>query len=115
MGTVLATILLTLGAQFALGVVLLAALRLRKPKEAEEPQEQLNFDFVTRDELNERLSQEAKKWEWLLAEWHEKFSTLHARLAKRVKVSQREIEPEPAPVEDTPRVSAVHLRRFGSP
>ena len=41
--------------------------------------------WVTRDELDERLDAERKRSEWELNEWYEKFSTLHARLTKRVQ------------------------------
>ena len=98
----------------AMGYALIRSRRPEEPQEPEEDELQLRLDFVTHEQLDQKLSQEAKKWEWLLDEWHEKFSTLHARLAKRTKTHQQQQQVEQEQP-DIPRLSAAHLRRVGSP
>lgn len=89
---------------------------LRK-KEPAAPQGGHSAEYVTLALLEERLSEHTKRAEWLLDEWYEKFSTLHARLAKRQQRAKKEQEEEPIlSLEDGrkhPR-SALPYRRLGS-
>ena len=114
MAALIALLFLAYALVFALAYALLRARRPEEPQEPEEDEAQLRLDFVTHEQLDQKLSQEAKKWEWLLDEWHEKFSTLHARLAKRTKTHQQQQQVEQEQP-DIPRLSAAHLRRVGSP
>lgn len=72
--------------------------------------------FVTPSELDEALAKMQKELEWELTEWHEKFSTLHARLAKRAQRANGAAgHPIPTEqLEQQPRPSVLHHRRPGS-
>lgn len=55
-------------------------------------------DHVTHQELEERLKGFQQQTEWMMDEWYEKFSTLHARAEKRVnrdKANRGEQLPRP--------------------
>jgi len=96
--------------------MLKALFRYFWPLDAEKTQarpEQLSLDLVTRAEFDAAIQKIEQRVEWDLSEWYDKFSTLHARAAKRV---QREKQPangggqeqqsaEPAPL------SILHMRR----
>lgn len=104
-GTLLALIAVIL----LVHLVLLALDRRGKPEEAAPKQKGRSERFVTHEQLEERLEEEAKRMQWANEEWHEKFSTLHARLAKRVKRSEK---PEPeVEEEEQPELSPVLARR----
>lgn len=49
--------------------------------------------YITVREFEARISEELERFDWKRDEWHEKFSTLHARLAKRVKQQEEQQEP----------------------
>lgn len=83
MGTILAVVA---------GLSLIAAYERYRLVEARRTQKEPEQDFVTRQELDERLEAVAKESQWLLDEWYDKFSTLHARTEKR---AQRRKEPPP--------------------
>jgi len=71
-------------------------------------------DWMTRAEFEAAIQKMEQRMEWEMSEWYDKFSTLHARTAKR---SQRErqggngngaADHEPAVAGPT---SILHLRR----
>lgn len=49
---------------------------------------QLELDFVSRAEFESEIQKLNQRIEWDLSEWYDKFSTLHARAAKRVQRQQ---------------------------
>lgn len=114
MQLILATFLALLCVLFALGVALLARRAPEKPQEAPKKQERRNAEYVTAEQLEERLAKFAKAQEWEMDEWYEKFSTLHARLAKRQQRQRKQEEQEEFELEEEPAPSVVHLRRLGS-
>lgn len=72
--------------------MLKALVRWLWPQEAAPTRKGHSTSYLTSEELEERLGEFSKQHEWLLNEWYEKFSTLHARLAKR---AQRDAPPPP--------------------
>lgn len=74
-------------------------------------------DAVTRDEFEARMKDFDQRTEWVLNEWHEKFSTLHARLSKRAQRAGSSHAPPPVSVPDVPEPlpSALNFRRSWSP
>lgn len=84
------------------------------PKTQRKQQESVN-DWVSRADFDAAIQKLEQRIEWDLSEWYDKFSTLHARTAKRAqranqqggngKSEQLEIE-QPAA-----RPSALHYRK----
>jgi hypothetical protein len=78
--------------------------------------------YVTRAEFEREIERVQQDADYLFNEWHEKFSTLHARLTKRAKRdtvplmqngdSQRENGQRELPASPLP--SALPFRRHGS-
>ena len=116
MGTVLATILLTLFAQFAVGGALIAAFRLKKQPEAKPTRKRHEEAFVTREELDEAIAEATKELNFEWNEWYEKFDKLHLRLAKRAKRAEKQEEPDQEELgfDAGERPSVLHFRRMGS-
>lgn len=91
--------------------------RDQRPKEAAKKQERRSERYVTADDLEERLKDFQKEQKWVLDEWHDKFSTLHARLAKRQQRAAKQQQSEELELEEQPQGarSVLHLpRRIGS-
>lgn len=107
MGTFLAGILAA-----ALASALFVAGAVVARKDPVVKQKRRITEFVTREELEERLSEELEKFDWKREEWHEKFTTLHARLAKRTQRKAEPVEGDQLEIEEVP--SIVHRRRLGS-
>ena len=116
MGTILAVILATLVAQIAVGGVLLAAFRLKKPAEAKPTRKGRAEMYVTHEELVEAIADSSKQLEFEWNEWYEKFDKLHLRLAKRAKRAEKapEEEQEALGFDDGERPSVLQFRRIGS-
>jgi len=58
----------------------------------------LSVNSVSREEFDAAIQKLEQRIEWDLSEWYDKFSTLHARTAKRsqrAKQEQPEIQDEP--------------------
>lgn len=73
-------------------------------------------DVVTRAELDAFRRDMEQRTEWVLNEWYEKFSTLHARLSKRVaRAAQGSAQVEANLEEPQPVRSVLAFRRLGSP
>lgn len=116
MGTILATILATLVAQFALGGALIALFRFKKQPEAEPTRKRREQPFVTREELDEAIAEATKELNFEWNEWYEKFDKLHLRLAKRAKRAEKheETDQEELGFDAGERPSVLHFRRMGS-
>jgi len=56
-----------------------------EPEKSQPRAEQLSLDLVTRAEFDAAIQKIEQRVEWDLSEWYDKFSTLHARAAKRVQ------------------------------
>lgn len=74
-------------------------------------------DWVSRAEFDAAIQKLEQRIEWDLSEWYDKFSTLHARTAKRQQRSQQggkggTAEQEPPP---DSRPSVLHYRKPWSP
>lgn len=110
-GTVLATILVTLLAQFALGGGLLAAFRLKKSPEAKPTPKRHEADFVTREQLDAAIEKVAKDLEWEWTEMYDKFEKLHLRLAKRDARAKAKPD-EQLPLEERPVLDIRQYRRL---
>lgn len=83
------------------------------PQEAPATHEGRRERYVTPSELEEALTSLQKRLDWEMNEWHEKFSTLHARLAKRQQrlagtTGQPIVESEPP---TPPRPSVLNYRK----
>lgn len=70
----------------------------------EPPRTQLSVppDIVTKAQLDEAMKVFQQQTEWMMDEWYEKFSTLHARAEKRVNRDRQNngkaaVAPEPPP------------------
>jgi len=95
--------------------MLKAFLRWLWPPEAQQTLDRLTAQYVTTAELEDRLKQFEKETEWMMDEWYEKFSTLHARAEKRVNRDKKNRAERGEVVEEEPqRVSALMFRRPGS-
>lgn len=68
---------------------------------------------LERREFAARLEEFEKRTQWVLDEWYEKFSTLHARSAKQVKRAQQEIPvpPNGTSASSAERPSALSYRK----
>lgn len=68
----------------------------------------------TQEEIDARLKKVQEQVDWELGEWHEKFSTLHARTAKRQsRAAQQETNGQSGAVRPTGdgQPSVLHYRR----
>jgi BMFP domain-containing protein YqiC len=88
----------------------LARYILRQEPEKTQPQRTASVvDSVSREEFDAAIQKLEQRIEWDLSEWYDKFSTLHARTAKR---SQRAQQAQPElPMEPTPRPSVLNYRK----
>lgn len=72
-------------------------------------------DWVSRAEFDAAIQKLEQRIEWDLSEWYDKFSTLHARTAKRQQRAHQQngksVEQEPQEV----RPSVLHHRKPWSP
>lgn len=77
----------------------LARYILREEPEKTQPrQPQVVGNYVSREEFDAAIQRLEQRIEWDLSEWYDKFSTLHARTAKRsqrAKQEELELPPEP--------------------
>lgn len=88
-------------------------LREDAPKTQPKPHKAVE-DWVSRADFDAAIQKLEQRIEWDLSEWYDKFSTLHARTAKRVqresqqgqngKRHAEQEQPEPKP-------SALHYRK----
>lgn len=76
--------------------MLKALIRWLWPQEPQKTLVGLIPDHVTHEELEERLKKFQQQTEWMMDEWYEKFSTLHARAEKRVNRDRKNREEPPA-------------------
>lgn len=102
----------TIFALLAGSALIVLAWRFR-PSAVERPSQDASGPFLTSEQLEKRLEGFQKDADWMLNEWHEKFSTLHARLTKRVQRSQGPPEREPRPNGPSaePLPSVLHYRK----
>lgn len=70
-------------------------------------------DAVTQEQLELFKKDIDQRTEWVLNEWYEKFSTLHARLSKRASRAAGAPPPPVDQVDNQP--SVLQFRRMGSP
>jgi len=69
-------------------------------------------DHVSHQELEERLKTFQQQTEWMMDEWYEKFSTLHARAEKRVNRDRKNQEqPAPRPDQLNQPLSVLSFRK----
>lgn len=62
--------------------------------------------------VEERLTKQQQQFEWEMGEWYDKFSTLHARSAKRQQRSSKNGDaPTPQMDSDGPRPSVLNYRK----
>jgi len=95
--------------------MLKALVRWLWPPEASRTQNDPAPRYVTHDQLDEALAKFSKQTEWMMDEWYEKFSTLHARAEKRVNRDKKNRAERGEVVEEEPqRVTALMFRRPGS-
>lgn len=116
MGTILATILVTLLAVFTVGGALLVAERAKVRQEAKPTRKRHEAQFVTREELEEAIAEATKELNFEWNEWYEKFDKLHLRLAKRAKRAEKvqEEDQEELGFDAGERPSVLQYRRLGS-
>lgn len=83
-----------LGTVLAVGLTfaLIVALERFRPRELPRRETDPERTYVTPEQLEAALAKVTKDADWLLNEWHEKFSTLHARLSKRAKRAEPELQ-----------------------
>ncbi len=111
-GTLLAVaIVLQIAVLGALGLI--AFLKRPEPRKATKTVPRLLEDAVTQEQLELFKKDIDQRTEWVLNEWYEKFSTLHARLSKRASRAAGAPPPPAEPVNDQP--SVLQFRRMGSP
>jgi len=97
-----------------LGALGLIALRERQgPRKVVKTSVRPPEDAVTQEQLELFKKDIDQRTEWVLNEWYEKFSTLHARLSKRASRAANAPPPPGEPVNDQP--SVLQFRRMGSP
>ena len=115
-GTILATIFVTLFAQFVVGGALLAAFRLKRQPEAKPTRKGREADYVTREELSAAIEDATKDLNYEWNEWYEKFDKLHLRLAKRAARAEKQQEAQQEEIFDDgqPSLSVLNFRRVGS-
>ncbi len=80
-----------------------------EPEKTQQLPPQLVGNSVSREEFDAAIQRLEQRIEWDLSEWYDKFSTLHARTAKRQQrgKQQQELEiPEPEP-----RPSVLNYRK----
>lgn len=83
-----------------------------EPEKTQRKREQPADDWVSRAEFESEMQKLRDRVEWDLSEWYDKFSTLHARTAKRAQrakngAEQHEQEPEQRP----PLPSVLNFRK----
>ena len=111
-GPILAVILL-LQALF-IGALVLSAFQIRRDvRKPSRTSVRPIEDAVTQEQLELFKKDIDQRTEWVLNEWYEKFSTLHARLSKRASRAASAPPPPGEPVNDQP--SVLQFRRMGSP
>jgi hypothetical protein len=59
-----------------------------EPVKTQRKPEQFELDLVPRAEFDAAIQRLEQRIEWDLSEWYDKFSTLHARTAKRAQRQQ---------------------------
>lgn len=97
--------------------MLKALIRWLWPQEPPKRTEDAEDRYITRAEFQRELETFRKESTWLFDEWHEKFSTLHARLTKRAQ--RATVEAAPSRVSQSngdgegqqPLPSALNFRR----
>lgn len=91
--------------------MLKALVRWLWPPEASRTQPPPSPDFITRAQLDEAMKVFQQQTEWMMDEWYEKFSTLHARAEKRVNRDRQNNGKSAVQVEQPPERPSVLLFR----
>lgn len=92
--------------------MLKALVRWLWPPEAPRTLDRPTERYVTPEQLAEELKKFEQQTEWMMDEWYEKFSTLHARAEKRVNRDKQNRRQAGEAVEQAPgRVSALQFRK----
>lgn len=73
------------------------------------------YDWVSRADFEAAIQKLEQRIEWDLSEWYDKFSTLHARTAKRQQRAHKQNDNGVEQVEQPPRPSVLHYRKPWSP
>lgn len=88
-------------------------LREDAPKTQPQPHKAVE-DWVSREDFESAIQKLEQRIEWDLSEWYDKFSTLHARTAKRAQRASPQGQQERTAVEQEqrePKPSALHYRK----